>query len=258
MYLIFRHLRDHHCTREGGSFVCRYGSNGVCASLPLDGVNNRDYESHVNRYHVNQVTRNHEQWTVFSAAQNLPAVLNDPNRSKQTTFFTRTWGDSFVDRTSGASNRLPDITWNHFQTYLIKIGKRYKRHARFDKQQQTPQHNGTELTGNYGLQDIPQIFMKPHLELSNPATFASVFTGVGDGATQSGRLLQEKLSHYLDIVEVQIARQVAQKSSAFFHAMTSQDTIMAQMGEASANVRQLRSKLHYIDETQVKKFIIFI
>ncbi|XP_055680645.1 vacuolar protein sorting-associated protein 54 [Lutzomyia longipalpis] len=259
-----QHLRDVHCTREGGSFVCRYGSNGVCASLPLDGVSDRDYESHVNRYHVNQVTRNPEQWTVFSAAQNLPAVLNDPNRSKQTTFFTRTWGDSFVDRSGAvsASNRLPDITWNHFQSYLVKIGKRYKRHTRFEKQHTAPltshignQQNGNDITGNYGLQDIPQIFMKPHLELSNPATFASVFPGVGDGgnATQSGRLLQEKLSHYLDIVEVQIARQVAQKSSAFFHAMTSQDTIMAQMREASTNVRQLRSKLRHIDEAQVRE-----
>ncbi|GAB0100118.1 Vacuolar protein sorting-associated protein 54 [Sergentomyia squamirostris] len=257
-----KHLRERHCTREGGSFVCRYGNNGVCASLPLDGVSDRDYESHVNRYHVNQVMKNPEQWSVFSAAQNLPAVLNDPNRSKQTTFFTRTWGDSFVDRTGSVStsNRLPDITYDHFQIYLTKIGKRYKRHMRFEKhltsQLAVPHYqNGSDLVGDYGLQDIPQIFMKAQLELSNPATFALVFPGVVDGpggGNQSGRLLQEKLSHYLDIVEVQIARQVAQKSSAFFHAMTSQDTIMAQMREASDNVRQLRNKLKHIDEKQVR------
>lgn len=47
-----RHLRDNHCTREGGSFVCRYGMNGVCPSLPVDGVSDRDYEDHVARDHV--------------------------------------------------------------------------------------------------------------------------------------------------------------------------------------------------------------
>ena len=47
-----RHLREHHCTKEGGSFVCRYGPNGVCPSLPLEGVSDRDYEDHVNRDHA--------------------------------------------------------------------------------------------------------------------------------------------------------------------------------------------------------------
>lgn len=47
-----RHLRDCHCTREGGSFVCRYGMNGVCPSLPVEGVSDRDYEDHVARDHV--------------------------------------------------------------------------------------------------------------------------------------------------------------------------------------------------------------
>ncbi|XP_059616390.1 vacuolar protein sorting-associated protein 54 [Phlebotomus argentipes] len=253
-----KHLRDQHCTREGGSFVCRYGSNGVCASLPLDGVSDRDYESHVNRYHVQGDAKGPEQWSVFSAAQNLPAVLNDPNRSKQI--------EIFVDLHSSASlepsHHLPDITWNHFQVHLAKIGKRYKRHVRFEKQLTSSQtshsgQNGNEVS-DYDLQDIPQIFMKPHLELSNPATFASVFPGVGDSpdSPQSCRLLQEKLTHYLDIVEVQIARQVGQKSSAFFHAMTSQDVIIAQMRQAITNVRQLRSKLTHIDETQVREALL--
>ena len=47
-----RHLRDYHCTREGGSFVCSYGMNGVCPSLPVEGVSDRDYEDHVARDHV--------------------------------------------------------------------------------------------------------------------------------------------------------------------------------------------------------------
>ena len=47
-----RHLRDYHCTKEGGSFVCKYGKNGVCPSLPVEGVSDRDYEDHVARDHV--------------------------------------------------------------------------------------------------------------------------------------------------------------------------------------------------------------
>lgn len=102
--------------------------------------------------------------------------------------------------------------------------------------------------------DIPAIFLQPQLELNHPNTFALVFPGIGaasDADRQSGRQLQEKLSHYLDIVEVQIAHQVSQKSSAFFQAMTSQDTIMAEMSAATANVQRLRRNIQQVDATLV-------
>lgn len=49
-----------------------------------------------------------------------------------------------------------------------------------------------------------------------------------------------QLTHYLDIVEVQIAQQVSQKSDAFFLAMTSHDTLMEQLGHTITMVRTLR------------------
>ena len=47
-----RHLRKDHCSREGGSFVCLYGYNGVCTSLPVEGVSDKDYEDHVVKHHI--------------------------------------------------------------------------------------------------------------------------------------------------------------------------------------------------------------
>lgn len=41
-----------HSTQEGGSFVCKYGRNNVCPSLPIDGVNQDDYENHVEKCHI--------------------------------------------------------------------------------------------------------------------------------------------------------------------------------------------------------------
>lgn len=240
-----RHLRDKHCTREGGSFVCRYGYKGVCASLPLDGVSDRDYESHVLKYHVNQVKMPAEEWSVYLSAQNLPAVLNDPNRGKQANIFTKKWGDSFVEKVHiPASPLLPDITYDHLDSYIKHIGKRYRRHVRLNQnismrenvgQSSTsssptpseasvttngPNHTTIAISTSHKLantynelddakfEDIPAIFTKPNLDFNNIDTFEAVFPGVCDSTSQTGRLLQEKLSHYLDIVEVQIARQV--------------------------------------------------
>ncbi|KAK0408503.1 hypothetical protein QR680_003998 [Steinernema hermaphroditum] len=50
------HLRAVHCTKEGGSFICRYGPNNVCQTLPVEGVADHDYELHLRKYHINNGT----------------------------------------------------------------------------------------------------------------------------------------------------------------------------------------------------------
>uniref|UniRef100_T1GY92 Uncharacterized protein n=1 Tax=Megaselia scalaris TaxID=36166 RepID=T1GY92_MEGSC len=127
-----KHLRDSHCTKEGGSYVCRYGSNGVCNCLPLEGVSEPDYEAHVAKYHVNVVSKEvPEEWSVYLAAQNLSAVLNDPIRGKQTNMFTKKWGDYFVEKVKiEKSPHLDNVEWGDFEVYLKRIGKRFKRHQR--------------------------------------------------------------------------------------------------------------------------------
>lgn len=202
-----------------------------------------------------------EEWSVYMAAQNLPAVLNDPSRGKQANIFTRKWGDNFVEKVHiSPTHLLPDITYDHLNDYIKQIGKRYRRHIRLNQNIQSqefaaqfsPTKNRTprpstsstisdlneinELNSGGGsggditnarissshanrkltyeindanLEDIPQIFTKPHLDFTNLDTFEAVFPGVCDDNKKSGRLLQEKLSHYLDIVEVLIAKQAS-------------------------------------------------
>lgn len=67
-------------------------------------------------------------WNVNAACQNMAAILNDPKKGKQKDFFTRTWGDSFVENTViPESNLLPIVDEAYFTPYLKKISKRYKK-----------------------------------------------------------------------------------------------------------------------------------
>ncbi|XP_039284113.1 vacuolar protein sorting-associated protein 54 isoform X3 [Nilaparvata lugens] len=295
-----RHLGEKHCTREGGSFVCRYGDNRVCCTLPVEGVNGADYEQHIHRHHV--ANNNHPRrkvstassssrgdgadvikWSFYSASQNLPAVLNDPGKGKQKDFFTKTWGDGFVEvfDVPGPSY-LPNITIQHFQSYLKKIAKRQRKHERLNLSVPKP-HSHAELLQNFpnlrigkpvdklhfDVSTIPKIFLEQNFNLSSKRTFNEVFPhitadeaqspqsplqltdSVVSSTNSSAKLLQEKLTHYLDIVEVQIAQQVAQKSDAFFHAMTSHDTLMEQLGQTVSIVKTLREKIQSIDRDLV-------
>ena len=66
-------------------------------------------------------------WNVNAACQNMAAILNDPKRGKQKDFFTRTWGDGFVEGSNIPPNPLlPEVTEATFSPYLKKIAKRYK------------------------------------------------------------------------------------------------------------------------------------
>lgn len=305
-----QHLRDDHCSKEGGSYVCRYGNNNVCCSLPIEGVSDEDYEAHVLKHHValNQedlktenisrtdykIDLNQRQdsktgsqilnpvyqpnlitdqfkWTIFDCSQNLPAVLNDPRRVKREfDFFTKTWGDSFVDvQTISYCSYIPEVTRFHFEHYLKNTSKRLKQLAKRKINIPTFHIEDGSIfplsaarwhdKSLPNIESVPKIFLQPDFSLENPETFHAVlpwsqlYPGQQNTfAHQSAKLLQEKLSHYLDIVEVQIARQISMRSEAFFHAMTSHDALMDQLSNVIKAVAYLRQKVHMIDEVLVQ------
>ena len=127
--------------------MCHYGYNGVCSSLPVEGVSDRDYENHVLKHHSKSAADKSPSvsslqghlyrlsllsdgpaWNVNAACQNMAAILNDPKKGKQKDFFTRTWGEGFVEHFDIApSPLLPDVDDTHFIPYLKKIVKRHRK-----------------------------------------------------------------------------------------------------------------------------------
>uniref|UniRef100_A0A663E8N4 Vacuolar protein sorting-associated protein 54 n=1 Tax=Aquila chrysaetos chrysaetos TaxID=223781 RepID=A0A663E8N4_AQUCH len=202
------------------------------------------------------------RWTIYHSKVNLPAALNDPRLAKrESDFFTKTWGVDFVDTEVTPSFYLPQITKEHFALYQQEITPREKVHERcknvctpkdtFDK---TLLH--THDKSRTDLEQVPKIFMKPDFALEDSLTFNAVLPwshfstagGKGNRDVASSKLLQEKLSHYLDIVEVNIAHQISLRSEAFFHAMTSQHELQDYLRKTSQAVKLLREKISKIDK----------
>uniref|UniRef100_A0A8B9FXT3 Vacuolar protein sorting-associated protein 54 n=1 Tax=Amazona collaria TaxID=241587 RepID=A0A8B9FXT3_9PSIT len=202
------------------------------------------------------------RWTIYHSKVNLPAALNDPRLAKrESDFFTKTWGVDFVDTEVTPSFYLPQITKEHFALYQQEIAPREKVHERCknictpkDPFDRTLLH--THDKSRTDLEQVPKIFMKPDFALEDSLTFNAVLPwshfstagGKGNRDAASSKLLQEKLSHYLDIVEVNIAHQISLRSEAFFHAMTSQHELQDYLRKTSQAVKLLREKIAQIDK----------
>ncbi|XP_067900348.1 vacuolar protein sorting-associated protein 54 [Heterodontus francisci] len=214
------------------------------------------------------VVADQHRWTVYHSKVNLPAALNDPRLSKrESDFFTKTWGLDFMETEVMPSFYLPPITKEHFAPYLQDMTSRQKIHEKCKKT--CPLKDGLDPTlvpvvhshdrSRTDLDQVPKIFLKSDFALEDPLTFSTVLPwshfsgqhgtggkGARDGA--SSRLLQEKLTHYLDVVEVNIAHQISLRSDAFFHAMTSQHELQDYLTKTSQAVKMLRDKIAQIDK----------
>ncbi|XP_069023152.1 vacuolar protein sorting-associated protein 54 isoform X1 [Embiotoca jacksoni] len=208
------------------------------------------------------VVAEHDRWTVYSSKVNLPAALNDPRLAKrESDFFTKTWGLDFAETDVMPSFYLPNITREHFAPYLQEMAQRERVHERCKTI--CPNKDDVDavacIATNHDksraeLEQVPKIFMKPDFALDDPATFNAVLPwshfnsgGKSSRDVASSKLLQEKLSHYLDVVEVSIARQISLRSEAFFHAMSSQHELQDRLQETQHAVAILRGRTATMD-----------
>ncbi|CAG8444809.1 14933_t:CDS:10 [Cetraspora pellucida] len=110
------------------------------------------------------------------------------------------------------------------------------------------------------LETVPSIFFDPDFNLENPRTFDIVCenTDIIDGnpknpTISTNAILQEKLSHYLDTVEVHLIKEISLRSSSFFEALSNLQALHSETLECVSQINSLRQKLTYIDDSQAKQ-----
>ena len=292
------HLRDSHCKKEGGSFTCHYGTNNLCQYLPLEGVSDRDYEQHVLKIHVKipaemteldlapvlptsetpsppSVVADQQKWTYYKASVNMPALLNDPAKGKQTDIFTQTWGSEFQRFDVSPTKRLPEISSKVFRSYIKKTQSRFKTHCNDANDcPVTPPapsiEHQREFQLNEELKAIPQFYSLSSFDLSDRDLFFRVFPpdivpmkfGPSEESSSSPgssvynlmsglRNHHEKLAHYLDVIEMHISSHISKQSSTFFNAMTSHGDIQKDIQRTQLAVEATREKLSGTHEVTI-------
>jgi len=186
------------------------------------------------------------------------------------------------------SPNVCEIPPNTFDRYLKKVRKNYVRHkvnsgvslppSGGSSRETTPSPGSSKSSTSSLIKrspvptpppklNIPSVFLDQDFDLSNPTTFNAVFPFLTESLSQTnrsnpfqieskdakhvesgGRLVQEKLQHYIDQVEVNIASQVCTKSHHFFQVMTYHDALMSQLISLISVVRTVRKRLAHVQD----------
>ncbi|AOA60891.1 Vacuolar protein sorting-associated protein 54 [Komagataella phaffii CBS 7435] len=112
------------------------------------------------------------------------------------------------------------------------------------------------------LQDIPSVYFQEDFRLDNPRVFETVVEGshisLQDGSSKSlanNNLLQEKLSWYLDTVEVHLINEISKSSGSFFTALDDLNKITTGSKVTAKGLLALQERVDLLDEQQAKKAI---
>ncbi|KAI4171627.1 MAG: hypothetical protein LQ343_004105 [Gyalolechia ehrenbergii] len=116
------------------------------------------------------------------------------------------------------------------------------------------------------LSTIPSVYFEPDFHLENPRTFdivserseiapppssangSAIAPGSGRKALASNAILQEKLSWYMDTVEMHLISSISTASTSFFAALGSLRELHLEASESVAKIKRLRDDLARLDK----------
>lgn len=116
------------------------------------------------------------------------------------------------------------------------------------------------------LSTVPAIYFDTSFDLRNPRTFATV-TEQNDPSSSTfslrqtlnpedislNQVLQEKLSHYMDVVEQHLTREVHSRSTAFFAALSNLQDLQTEGADCLDRISSLRQRLQDVDSNTARR-----
>ncbi|KAF6786822.1 garp complex component [Colletotrichum sojae] len=171
-----------------------------------------------------------------------------------------------------ALTAIPTVETTEFQPYLLQVGTLYEQLLQLkNKRDGSTKPHGKWLDGSSGGNTVPRVvpnvYFDEDFRLENPRTFhvvtekSEVITpkpttvAAQDGdepaprkALATNAILQEKLSWYMDAVEVHLIDSISMASTKFFPALGSLQELHTEAAESVEKVRALREILAALDK----------
>ena len=183
-----------------------------------------------------------------AGSQSLSSILNNPHSGKLEASWVGWWSVSppeFAPLTS--TNASSDLAGSDFQSYLSSIADSYHRFE--DIRNHTTKEQTLDVDNNGEalvacLREVPSLYFKEDFALEDGPTFraACPFTDVSETI-----VLQEKLSHYLDVVELHLVKEISLRSNSFFEAQGQLHDLNVKIVEGCSRIRELKETIRLLD-----------
>lgn len=188
-----------------------------------------------------------------STSQSLASILNNPNASDSSSW-VGWWSSSASVAAPEFLPLLPKsasdtVTRSDFQPYVASISDHYNRFE--DIINHVKKENlDVDSIGGQGealvacLREVPALYFKEDFALEEGATFRSAcpFSGLSENL-----VLQEKLSHYLDVVELHLVKEISLRSNSFFEAQGQLQDLNVKIVEGCSRIRELKETILLLD-----------
>ncbi|KAL0907629.1 hypothetical protein M5K25_022048 [Dendrobium thyrsiflorum] len=187
--------------------------------------------------------------------QSLSSILNNPHASRSDASWSIFWpsasaGAPDFSAPIAPSVSLPDVSRGEFQPYLSAIFESYSRFE--DVRKHTSRETGDAIAESRGhgealvscLREVPALFFKEDFALEEGAMFRAACPFSPSAAENAE--LQERLTHYLDLVEMHLVREISLRSDSFFEAQVQLQGLNGEIVEACVKVRELKETIRIL------------
>lgn len=200
-----------------------------------------------------------------ASSQSLSSILNNPHVGKSGIYGSdASWVGWWSSSTSVTppefapliSNKASsDLSRSDFQTYLSSISESYHRFEDVRNHTSKEENLDLESIGGQGealvacLREVPALYFKEDFALEDGPTFraACPFSNVSENV-----VLQEKLSQYLDVVELHLVKEISLRSNSFFEAQGQLQDLNVKIVEGCSRIRELKETIRLLDKDLVE------
>ncbi|KAK6118287.1 hypothetical protein DH2020_047960 [Rehmannia glutinosa] len=194
-----------------------------------------------------------------ASSQSFSSILNNPNPSSTVVGW---WSSSTTVPVPEFAPLPPapkagsELTRSDFLPYLSSVSESHSRFVDILRQHDRD-HEGQDgpFTGGSAgealvacLREVPALYFKEDFQLEDGATFraACPFRTMSENVA-----LQERLSQYLDVVELHLVKEISMRSSSFFEAQVQLEDLNAKIVQGCGRVRELKETIRLLDSDLV-------
>ncbi|KAK2655653.1 hypothetical protein Ddye_008705 [Dipteronia dyeriana] len=186
-----------------------------------------------------------------ASIQSLSSILNNPNVGSDASW-VGWWPSStlisppeFVPLSTTIA--ASEVTRSDFNPYLSSISDPYSRFE--DIRDHATKEESVDFGGQGEalvacLREVPALYFKEDFSLSEGPTFRAACPFAN---SSENLVLQEKLTQYLDVVELHLVKEISLRSNSFFEAQGQLQDLNVKIVEGCSRIRELKETIRLLD-----------